>query len=786
VVAGDAFLTTRSLDVLKELRSDQAHPLRLLINHANPYGTGCLGAQERTMSRCLVMAEKPKGKLSKAKLAEWSPCESIVDSINLFHSKLVADLKAGLKVVAVWGSRKAGQAFEAYLKEHFISAPERIAYATVIQRWVKWLKSAPKSRRSMYQPQFTSLLPNRFQYKFFHAGNKATSHELTDVNSKWAPLNYLGYSPTITVGVNYNPQDSAGKPTHCFNRLYIYACRYGATPRDLFQASLRVRVIQPPAGQHHLNYVIDHRGGAPPFAGLDNCQQRIRELSSANLSAHQQLKRLTKREHSQGLTFLPSGAELAKAPTWFPLLFSRNLNEANVSSSFPEEVYAHFLELCGYTTPDASPQFLGEEVLIDKLDQYTPYGDVAMISQDTAKALKVISSSVEESLTREQQLAINKFYFHERMGLPTFDWGFLVDRMKQHCESCKEKASTRNKVYCPHLPDWHGVPLAVPPEVTWPEWCSPDLLDLLWRGQVKCADPCPFAPKEGTPAHTCVTSDSADGYCDKASKFKHIALAKMATPQETLEQCLKMDFYDGGQSLDYALNNLGAKAQVMSLVVKELGLRHAGVAHAWTQEEFKEVIAKFTTERRWDDLDDTSALQGTSLIKRAMYVFGLRDRSGRSNAEKNASGKVKELSPPELLGEHLDMLFTSWCLSSVKVRKEHRLTKGGARTPHKVRPADAPTWNQVQGSPEYKALSATKGKSPEKVAEDKTAMAVMKVAWETKYPLETPLLGIELVPWQGLTGKGELAGDGLLWTLVPPYKASTAVTGYAMRDDDVE
>jgi len=260
-----------------------------------------------------------------------------------------------------------------------------------------------------------------------------------------------------------------------------------------------------------------------------------------------------------------------------------------------------------------------------------------------------------------------------------------------------------------------------------------------------------------------------------------------------------MDYYDGGQSLDFALNNRSAKAQVMSLVVKELGLRHAGVAHAWTQEEFKVIIAKFTTERRWDDLEDTGALQGTSLIERAMYVFGLRGRAGRATQTHYAGStekkpkprpapveEVRQLSPPELLGEHLDMVFSSWCLSNVKVRKEHRLTKGGARTPHKVRPADAPTWNQVQGSPEYKALSATKGKTPEKVAEDKMAMAEMKVAWDTKYPLETPLLGIELVPWQGLTGKGDQVGDGLLWTLVPPYKVGTAVTGYAIRDDDVE
>ena len=94
VVAGDAFLTQRSLDVLAALRHDLA-PLRLLVNHANPYGEGF---QERIMKRCYVVAEKPKAKLSKAKLDAWRPTEVVDASIGLFHSHLMADLRAGIKV----------------------------------------------------------------------------------------------------------------------------------------------------------------------------------------------------------------------------------------------------------------------------------------------------------------------------------------------------------------------------------------------------------------------------------------------------------------------------------------------------------------------------------------------------------------------------------------------------------------------------------------------------------------------------------------------------------------
>lgn len=59
-----------------------------------------------------------------------------------------------------------------------------------------------------------SLLPKRFRYKFFHAGNKATSRDLANVEVSWSKLNYLAYSPTITVGINYNPE-----PFHPARRL---------------------------------------------------------------------------------------------------------------------------------------------------------------------------------------------------------------------------------------------------------------------------------------------------------------------------------------------------------------------------------------------------------------------------------------------------------------------------------------------------------------------------------------------------------------------------------------
>ena len=802
VVAGDAFLTQRSLDVLRELR--KGHPLRLILNHANPYAAGAAPLyQSRTLHRCFAITSLPKRKMSQADLVKWRPREDVTTSVNSFNNRLVADLRAGLKVVVVWGSRKAGLAFDAFVKDTFY---DKRLMATKIKCWWQWLKANPRTTsqalRHRLKVTYRSPLPRElidgkpqpltyqvrvvfkevlagtrrsdvrplgeasaFHHKFFHSGNKATPGDLANINEQWADLNYLGYSPTITVGVNYNPVPfHPPQLPNMFQRLYIYACRYGATPRDLMQASLRVRVIQPPPGEPHLIYVIDHRGSPPGFVGVDTCLARIGELKAATLSAAQQHKLLTAREVAQGLSCIPIPTKLRTAPPWYDLLLARNLNEANVSSSFPEQVVDKYLELCGYTG-ELEPEFVGEEVLVPHQDTTPPsYGEVPCVSKITMMGLKQVNAGTEESLPPLYQLAINKYYFHERMGLPTIDW---------------------------------TPPEVFPPEVSWPEWATPEQVDLLWRGRVDviwCDKPCPF---KGEPQHACnpIAGYSADGYVDKAARFKQIALAKMATHADTLAACLTMDYHASGGTLDYAKNTMAAKAQVMRLITAELGLEHAGMARSWSPDELWALVPKFTEERQWPDLEGTS-LQGLSLSQRATLVFGLRDRSGRATETHYADGEerpapceVRETSRAAHLAEHLGMVFDAWCLSSITCDFERRETTSGegvvTSRVDKVRPPNTPKspsgkvstyYNELQKTPEWKAAT-----SPEVREQLKEAA---RVKWEKDYPLITPV-GMTLVPWQGACGSDPTTG--LLWDLVPPYQApTTSLTTHRFRDEEVD
>jgi hypothetical protein len=88
-------------------------------------------------------------------------------------------------------------------------------------------------------------------------------------------------------------------------------------------------------------------------------------------------------------------------------------------------------------------------------------------------------------------------------------------------------------------------------------------------------------------------------------------------------------------------------------------------------------------------------------------------------------------------------------------------------------------YNELQKTPEWKAATASEREKLKVAAEAK---------WEVDYPLETPLLGVELVPWHGkVVGHGPKASCGLLWSLVPPLQVNTAAVGQVpMFRDEVE
>ena len=65
----------------------------------------------------------------------------------------------------------------------------------------------------------------------------AKKKAMIDANAEWTDIQLLIYTPTITVGVNYDLPEG-------FDYLFLYASNQGALVRDAIQATMRVRVIK--------------------------------------------------------------------------------------------------------------------------------------------------------------------------------------------------------------------------------------------------------------------------------------------------------------------------------------------------------------------------------------------------------------------------------------------------------------------------------------------------------------------------------------------------------------
>jgi hypothetical protein len=140
VVAGDAFVSQRSLDVLRALRGQ--HAVRVLDNTYQPYA--------RTVERIRVFSEPSQtrggGKhrtVAEKAAATESRTENVAAGISAWVSRLVADLTAGKRVVVVMGSRKRGlQLEEQVIKPRFVenAGRQRLVAVGRIQVWWRWLQ----------------------------------------------------------------------------------------------------------------------------------------------------------------------------------------------------------------------------------------------------------------------------------------------------------------------------------------------------------------------------------------------------------------------------------------------------------------------------------------------------------------------------------------------------------------------------------------------------------------------------------------------------------------------
>jgi hypothetical protein len=270
VWAFDAFLTDRTLNMLKALRGE----VKLIINTTQPF----------------------------------SKTATIVKSETDFYRTLRSKLKDGKRVVSVWGTVKAGQAFHDSITR--------------------------------------DKVPNQFYHK--KSDEKVKAEHMSDVNAHWSQYQSIGYTGTITVGINYTNQE------HKFDQLSLFASAWGCGARDYAQALHRAREIRDNEVIVHISSATKPCSRDAGFVAQEDIWDRQAQLT---------------RETLEGMGELVSDYRML--PEWLKHIIIWNNNETVMNHKHFPEMMTAYLEMCGIATKeviegkDKKARVAGEAVSID-------------------------------------------------------------------------------------------------------------------------------------------------------------------------------------------------------------------------------------------------------------------------------------------------------------------------------------------------------------------------------------------------------------------------------------
>lgn len=160
-------------------------------------------------------------------------------------------------------------------------------------------------------------------YRYFHGkSSQATLDELLDVHGSWSSVQVVMYSPAITVGVSYDPADSAQQ----FDELFAFFTPQSCTPRDCAQAMQRIRHLK----DGKLTYVIsgDHAEDDVDCLTLEQCDAKVR--------AHEELA-------------IATLGEFDACPPWARKLAVANAFDRHIGVTLFKSVLERLLEESGHT-----------------------------------------------------------------------------------------------------------------------------------------------------------------------------------------------------------------------------------------------------------------------------------------------------------------------------------------------------------------------------------------------------------------------------------------------------
>lgn len=275
---------------------------------------------------------------------------------DAIHSKL----REGKKLIAVWGAKNKAKAFHSCLPD------------------------------SVSQVLYTG-----------DSDAKIKEQHLADVNKYWAEHQLVGYTATITVGVNYNGPS--------FDEACVYATAWSCPSRDYIQALHRARKLNDEAMTVYIN---PNPRPCALEAGL--AEQEVQFAAQT-----ERVKKFLSDIHQNVLDY-------KTLPPWLHRVLMWNYNETITNwKHFPECIRGYFALTgiaCGDEMPEIAPPEKAEKTTHISVE------DVVLIDYETAQ----IYSRNRQMLTDTQRYELEKYYMVQKVTkVDEFIWQAWLDSRKQ-------------------------------------------------------------------------------------------------------------------------------------------------------------------------------------------------------------------------------------------------------------------------------------------------------------------------------------------------------------------
>lgn len=213
--------------------------------------------------------------------------------------------------------------------------------------------------------------------QYYYGNMDERKKTFSNVEEDWAKVDILLYTPIITCGVSYDP------PTPTFHTLYILACAGSCVPRDVFQATLRVRKLI-----------------------RNNCFFTIKKHSVQHVFAHS-FEDVTEEIHTNNDLLHHHGC--ANAGEWATYNLAVKLCEQRTSQKHFTPVMLEYFRLCGYSILTEQPQSVEEDKI--KISNGSTRFITNLVDRDTYEALETIPYDLTEQEKKQMKTFEYNQYF---------------------------------------------------------------------------------------------------------------------------------------------------------------------------------------------------------------------------------------------------------------------------------------------------------------------------------------------------------------------------------------